>query len=336
MASERARDTPMRNLTCWVVTDGKAGMESQCLGLAAALGLAPVMKRVALRAPWRQFTPHLRLFQRHGFAPQSDALTPPWPDLLIATGRHSVAASLYVRDESRKEGRGTVTVQLQDPRISPEHFDLVIAPRHDRLAGVNVVATKGALHRLSRRVLAEGAESLSPHLSGLPRPYVGFLIGGTNSVYRLTPSRMKEIAAQLASAAREMKGSLLITPSRRTEADAIAVLKQEIAGMPHFLWDGGGDNPYFGILGLADFLVVTADSVNMVSEACATGKPVYVAALKGGSRKFRRFHRLMRKDGLTRPFEGLLTPFYYPPLDDMTEVVERVRMVLQRRLERND
>src|SRR5262245_19995601 len=98
--------------TCWVVTDGKAGMESQCVGLAEALGLAPIVKRVSLRTPWRQLTPRLRLFQRHGFAADSDELVPPWPDLLIATGRQSVAASLIVREESRRAGKGTVTVQL--------------------------------------------------------------------------------------------------------------------------------------------------------------------------------------------------------------------------------
>jgi hypothetical protein len=321
----------MHTITCWVVTDGKAGMESQCLGLAAALGLTPVVKRVALRSPWRQMTPYVRLFQRHAFASHSDALRPPWPDLLIATGRHSVAASLYVREESRKAGRGTVTVQLQNPAISSDHFDLVVTPRHDRLDGVNVISTKGALHRVNRHLLAEGAETLSALVGELPRPYIGVLVGGSNAAYRLTPKRMTRLAGQLAEAARKLKGSLLITPSRRTDAESLAILKAAAEAVPHFVWDGSGDNPYFGILGLADFIVATADSVNMVSEACATGKPVYVADLPGGSRKFRRFHRMMHKDGMTRPFEGTLEPFYYPPLDDMSAVAERVRMLLQTR-----
>ena len=321
----------MRTETCWVVTDGKAGMESQCVGLAAALGLTPVIKRVALRAPWRQVTPYLRLFQRYAFAPESDELLPPWPDLLIATGRNSVAASLYVREESRKAGRGTVTVQLQNPVISSDHFDLVVTPRHDRLDGVNVMSTKGALHRVNRHILAEGAEKLIGVVAALPRPYVGVLLGGSNAAYRLKPKRMKRLSEQLVAAANRMKGSLLITPSRRTDAECLRILKAKAAEVPHYVWDGSGENPYFGILGLADFIVVTADSVNMVSEACATGKPVYVTDLNGGSRKFRRFHRMMRKDGLTCAFEGTLEPFYYPPLDDMSAVAERVGMLLQTR-----
>lgn len=98
--------------TCWIVTDGKAGMESQCLGLAEALGVAPVVKRVALRFPWRIFSPWLRAGLSHAFAKGSDELAPPWPDILIATGRHSVPASLYVRRESARTGKRTVTVQI--------------------------------------------------------------------------------------------------------------------------------------------------------------------------------------------------------------------------------
>jgi mitochondrial fission protein ELM1 len=317
--------------SCWVVTDGKAGMESQCTGLAEALGVAPVIKRVALRMPWRQLSPRLRIFQRHAFSSGSDLLMPPWPDLLIATGRQSIAASLLVRAESRKQGRGTITVQLQNPAIAPSHFDLVVAPLHDRVKGDNVISTVGALHRVNRLAMAQGANKLAPSLAELPRPYITFLLGGSNNVYRLDARRIGLIGGQLAAAARAANGSVLVTPSRRTSLETIEVLRRALAGVPHFIWDGSGDNPYFGLLAVADFLVVTSDSVNMVSEAIATGKPVYVAELRGGSAKFRRFHRLMREKNYTRPFTGELVPYYYSPPDDMAEVVARVRGLLNLR-----
>jgi mitochondrial fission protein ELM1 len=105
-----------------VITDGKAGMESQCVGLAEALGLAPVVKRVRLRAPWRYLTPYVRFGGQLQFAAGSAPLNAPWPDLVIATGRHSVAAALLVRDKSANAGRRTVAVQLQDPVISTRNF----------------------------------------------------------------------------------------------------------------------------------------------------------------------------------------------------------------------
>src|SRR5205823_10247866 len=121
---------------------------------AEALGIAPVVKRVVLRPFWRRVTPYIRFGGLRQFASNSDRLIPPWPDLLIATGRHSVAAALYVKRAS--EGR-TRVVQIQDPAISPRHFDLVIAPDHDRLRGDNVVVTTGALHRVTNNLLAEHA-----------------------------------------------------------------------------------------------------------------------------------------------------------------------------------
>jgi len=313
-------------LSCWVVTDGKAGMESQCVGLAEALGLMPVIKRVRLRSPWRQLTPYLRLGGRAQFTADSDSLAPPWPDLLIATGRHSVAASILVRKLS---GGKTRNVQLQNPVIGSSHFDLVVVPRHDELHGDNIISTRGALHRITPELLRKGADRLEPEIAHLARPYVSVLIGGSNAAYRLGPTEMTKLARQLVSVARGRKASLLVTPSRRTDEECLAILKTELAAVPHYLWDGLGENPYFGLLGLADFIVVTSDSVNMVSESASTGKPVYVVDLPGGSAKFERFHRALRADGVTRVFAGKLEPYSNAPLDDVGAVAARVQALLR-------
>jgi mitochondrial fission protein ELM1 len=313
-------------LSAWVVTDGKAGMENQCIGLAESLGVTPTIKRVRLRWPWRQLTPYVRIGGRAQFTAESDKLAPPWPDLLIATGRHSVAASLLVKKKSRGQ---TKTVQLQNPRVSPAHFDLVVVPRHDRLKGKNVVFTRGALHRITPELLREGAERLAFQFLKMHRPYISVLIGGSNAAYRMGSDEMTKFARQLADCARATGGSILVTASRRTSADCLRILDTELNHVPHYIWDGKGENPYFGLLGLADFLVVTCDSVNMVSEAASTGKPVYVVDLPGGSEKFSRFHDALRADGVTRPFDGKLAPYDYPALDDVARVAERVKAMLR-------
>lgn len=313
-------------LSCWVVTDGKAGMESQCVGLAEALGLTPIVKRVRLRSPWRQLTPYFRWGGRAQFTSDSDPLAAPWPDLLIATGRHSVAASILVKTLS---GGKTRNVQLQNPVIASRHFDLVVVPRHDELHGDNILSTRGALHRVTPALLQKGAERLELEIARLARPYVGVLIGGSNAAYRLGPAEMTRLARQLVSVARDLKASLLVTPSRRTDEECLGILKAELASVPHYLWDRSGENPYFGLLGLADFIVVTSDSVNMVSESASTGKPVYVVNLPGGSAKFERFHRALRDDGVTRSFAGKLEPYVYTPLDDVGAVAARVEALLR-------
>lgn len=301
-------------------------MENQCVGLAEALGLKPIVKRVRLRAPWRQLSPFLRFGLEHAFEEDSDPLTPPWPDLLIATGRASVPASLFVRRATMRNGRSkTFTVQLQNPVIDPSRFDLVIVPRHDGLTGPNVMTTRGALHRVTQEVLRAEAEKLRPQVEHLKPSRIAVLIGGSNAVYQLGPREMAHLTAQLSSLVAQSGCSLMVTPSRRTGEENLAVLQQGLKGFPAYIWNGQGPNPYYGMLGLADAVVVTCDSVNMISEACVTGKPVYVVNLPGGSEKFRRFHQAMQDDGYTRTFNGELAEWTYAPFDDMGLVVARVR-----------
>src|SRR5262245_41653904 len=122
-------------ITCWIVTEGLAGTENQCLGVAEALGIMPEIKRIRLRQPWKSFSPFLGFEQNMTFSPP---LQPPWPDLLLASGRKSIAASRYIKKAS---GGRTFTVQIQDPRISPSYFDLVAVPEHDPARGENVIVT---------------------------------------------------------------------------------------------------------------------------------------------------------------------------------------------------
>jgi mitochondrial fission protein ELM1 len=305
-----------------VVGDGKAGMENQCLGLALSLGLEPVVKRVHLRAPWRLLTPHLRIGLGFAASSKGDSIGPPWPDLLIATGRRSIATSLAVR---RASGGRTFTVQIQDPKIDPAHFDLVVVPRHDRVRGANVMVTRGALHRVTPAVLADAGQRLAPRLAHLPHPRIAVLVGGNSGAHALTPAIAATIAGRLARLARVHGAGLMVTPSRRTGAENEAVLRQGLAGLPAEVWDGSGENPYFAYLALADAVVVTCDSISMVTEACFTGKPVYIIELDGGSAKFSAFHQDLYRDGITRPFTGELDRWTYPVFDDTADVAAEVR-----------
>jgi mitochondrial fission protein ELM1 len=304
---------------CWCLTEGHAGMESQTIGLAEALGANPVVKRVRLRFPWTHVPPRLALPPLRASLAGSDLLAAPWPDLLITCGRRSVGLSMRIRRESA--GR-TVTVHIQDPLVPADSFDLIAVTEHDRLRGDNVIVTRAAIHRVTAEKMAAGAALLAPELAHLPRPLAAVLIGGSNRRYRLTPQRVTEICRDLAQAAAEAGAGLAVTPSRRTGAENEAALRAGLAGLPAYIWDGKGENPYLGLLGLADAIVVTADSVSMVSEALATGKPVHVIECEGLSRRFDAFHQGLRAAGLTRPFRGRLEDWRYDPPDD-TRIVAR-------------
>ncbi len=294
-------------------------MESQCVGLAAALGLEPRVLRVTLRTPWRLFSPYLRIGLEHAVA--APVLSPPWPDLLIATGRQSVPASLFLARVSPATRR----VQVQNPGIDPRHFDLVIAPAHDSLKGPNVIETTGALHGVTRAKLAQAAQALAPRIANLPRPLIGVLVGGANKTCRFGADEAKALAAELARVAKKTGAGLLLTPSRRTGAENVAILKQGLRDTPAFIWDGDGPNPYFGILGSADVLLVTGDSVNMITEACASGHPVYIYNLPGRSKKLAAFHARLEARGHARPYAGSPDIFPSNALDEMQGVAEAVR-----------
>jgi uncharacterized protein len=318
-----------RSLSVWVVHDGKVGMANQVIGLAEAVGYPFIEKKLAVRPPWRHLAPQLWPRPLAALGPDGDRLTPPWPDLLIACGRLATAPA---RAAKRASGGRIFWVQVQDPRFARDDVDLMVVPAHDPARGANVFRTLGAVHRVTAARLAQGAATLAPHLAHLPRPLVAVLLGGDNRVYRLTKARFAAVADQLAALARQGMG-LAITPSRRTAEKALRLVRERLAGVPYFLWDGSGDNPYFGMLGLADAVLVTADSVSMVSEAAASGKPVHIVDLDGGSAKFARFHAAMRDAGITRPFGGSIEAWRYPPPDDTARASEEIRRRLERRLD---
>jgi mitochondrial fission protein ELM1 len=311
-----------RRLRCWVLSDGRAGSEAQSLGLAEALGLKPEVKRLEVRAPWRWLPPGLWPRPLGALAAGSAPLAPPRPELVIACGRLTAAPAAALR----RAGQGAVrAVQIQDSKLAPGRFDLVIVPAHDRLRGPNVLTSLGALNLVTPARLAEAAEGLTGALSELPRPRVAVLVGGSSKVHRQTPALARRLGCDLAALARDEGAGLMVTVSRRTGEAATAGLREALAGTSAVFWDGQGENPYFGYLGLADAILVTEDSVTMASEAVATRKPVQVIALEGGSAKFHRFHEALRAGGHTRPFAGRLERWQPPPLDETARIAAEVR-----------
>jgi uncharacterized protein len=314
--------------TVWVLHDGKPGMASQALGLAEATGFGFVEKALSIRRPWGWLPPQLWLAPLSAATQAGPALAPPWPDLVIGCGRNTVRPALAIR---RASGGDTVAAQIQDPHVGRGEFDMLFVPEHDRLRGPTIMVTRGAIHRVTPQLLAAERRRF-PALEGLARPIHGVLIGGSNRTYRLSLRRLGEIAELIAGLLRRGGGSAVVTPSRRTGAAGVAVLREGLAGLPGAVWDGAGENPYYAYLAIADALLVTADSVSMVSEAAATGKPVHILGLDGGDAKFARFHERMREAGITRPFMGQIESWSYAPPDDTARAGAALRELVLTRL----
>ena len=302
-----------RPLEIWVVTDGRPGNENPAKALAegiaeaAAGGARLGVKRLALR-PGAALAPAglwVALGAREGgwpfvaLADRGASLAPPYPDLAIGAGRRSAPFVLALR---RLSGGGTRAVQLLDPQLDPGRFDLVVAPAHDGLEGPATLSTVGSIHAIDPKSLAAETDA---RLEGLKRPLIGVLLGGASGSARFEIEDADRLIDALRPAAAAGAG-LAATPSRRTPKAIAARLEAEIRGFGGFFWSGEGDNPYRAILARSDALVVTADSVNMASEAAGAGKPVFIAPLAELSAKLRRFHQALEKGGHARPLPARL------------------------------
>jgi mitochondrial fission protein ELM1 len=290
-----------------VLSEAYAGLQAQALGLAEAAGLTPELRVLTPRAPWR-FLPAARW--PAPLRVVREAVQPPLPEVIVGCGGVAAAVGAALRRP------GIAMVQVQNPRLDPRRFDLIIANRHDELTGPNVVVTRTALHRATPGRLADAAERWRERLADLPRPLVSVLVGGSNGRFRLDAPVAAALAEQLAEMMRRDGVGVAVTPSRRTDPAATRALSAALEPLGGWVWDGTGDNPYFGLLALANAIVVTMDSVSMVSEAAATAAPVLVAPLPGKSRRIGLFLEGLRADGRIRAFGGRLEMWPTEPLDD--------------------
>lgn len=311
---------------CWVLTDGKAGDEIQCLGVADALHLTPKLRRVRPRPPFSWAMPWGPIDPREGPGRPQSPIAPPYPDLLLASGRRAVP---YVRLVKRASAGRTFTMILKDPRTGAASADLIWVPEHDRLRGPNVLATLTPPHRVSAERLACARATGDPRLTRLPEPRVAVLVGGPSRHHRFTEKDAARLLSDLSTLA-GAGASLMITASRRTPRGLRDALQRLASFHDDFFWGGSGENPYTAMLAVADAVVVTADSHNMVGEAAATGAPILLFEPTGGHRKLSSFLDALKRHGAVRPFAGRLEVFTYEPLDSTPVIAAAVAAGLAR------
>lgn len=310
-------------MDAWTLSDGNAGNVRQAQALAAAMGLEARDWALRTRAPWRWLSPRRLPGARHAFGPDFvDALEQP-PRVAIGCGRQGALATRVLRSH------GARAIQILDPRIDPRHWDLVVVPAHDDRAGENVITLLGSLHPVDDLWLA-GARRQFPAFEALPRPRTAVLLGGTSAHGDFGLAALANGLDALAAQVRHEGGSVLATASRRTPDAARTLLRAKLGALPGVVWCGerDGDNPYAGLLGWADRIVCTADSVNMLSEAAATDAPVHVLGIAQLGGRPRRFVDSLLASGRVRAFDPALAGFPVVPLRETARVAEEARLRL--------
>jgi uncharacterized protein len=302
--------------TPWIISEGLAGLNAQAIGLAEAAGLSHDLRVLKPAAPWKWIAAKL---WPNPLAAVAESLAAPRPGLAIGCGGMAGAVLAALRRQSMR------VVQVQNPRMDIRRFDLIIANRHDELTGPNVFIIRTALHRVTAQRLASEAAIWHDRLAAHRRPLVAVLLGGSNGRYRLDREAAARLAGDLAAMAERDKVGIVVTPSRRTDPAVTALMRQALAPVGGYVWDFTGENPYFGMLALADMIVVTQDSVSMISEAVATAAPVMVAPLPGSSRRQGIFLQTMIDAGRVRPFEGRFSTWNVAPLNDTPAAAAEMR-----------
>ncbi|NLW97012.1 mitochondrial fission ELM1 family protein [Luteimonas wenzhouensis] len=284
----------------WSLSDGRAGNARQADALAGAL--APGFHALVLepRAPWRWLAPRALPGAVAGFGDGFARLLARPPRLAIGCGRQAALATRLLGT------RGTRTVQVLDPRMDGRHWDLLVVPEHDGRRGGNIITLLGSLNPVDDAWLARARREF-PALGRWPGPRTVLLLGGPNAHARYDAAGVRALCAALAREAAGGSGSVLATVSRRTPVALAEAVRAALSDTPGLVWRGPADgpNPYPGLLAWADRIVCSPDSVNMVSEACATRVPVEVFDLRRCDGRLRRFLDALRARGrIHAPGEG--------------------------------
>ncbi|KPF63346.1 nucleoside-diphosphate sugar epimerase [Bosea sp. AAP35] len=307
--------------TVWVLTDGKAGDEVQCLGVAERLGVTPEIRRIAPRKPFAWLMPRGPIDPREGPERTGSPIAPPFPDILIASGRRAIA---YVRAVRKASNGATFTVILKDPRMGTGAADLIWVAEHDRLRGDNVLVTTTSPHRLAPQRLERARLTPPSWVAPLPVPRAAVLVGGDSRHHRFRPEDIARFADALDALARSGV-ALMGSRSRRTTPALDAAVAAVFARHGGWWWDGTGENPYVALLAHADAIVTTADSTNMIGEATATGAPILVFEPHGGHGKLAKFLEALKRQGMVHHFDGALAGTRYVPVDATRAIADAVR-----------
>lgn len=298
-----------------IAVEGKKGHERQAVAVAERLGLTPWIVHVG-RGGGADVVPD-----------------PAAAALVLAAGRQAIAPA---RSIARWADRPPVAV-LQPVLWRPQDFDLIWAPQHDRHRALlgrprRTVETLTAPSAITAAAMRAAGEACADTIGALAGPRVGVLVGGPSAAHRFGRAEAEEFGDRLAAFAIAHDAALLVTTSRRTPAEAAAILADRLTGTRHLVVDAARhpdpSTAYAAILAHADVFVATTDSFAMLSEAAATGKPLYGWRLPGGKAKFERFYGGLVRHGAMRWFDGTLDRWTYPPLDAAGTIADAVAPLL--------
>jgi mitochondrial fission protein ELM1 len=313
----------MLELKALLLTQGMHGMVSQVEGLAKALKLNFKHQKIKLKPLWNFVPPK--------FSPISEnLLTEKFicdSKIIISCGRKSVIPSVALK---KRLGNEIFNIHIQDPKVSFEHFDLIISPEHDGIKGENVISTRGSIHYLTKKEITENSKYIQ--IDKGKKRIVTFVIGGPNKYYNFSEEQIHYVFNKVKKLFTPDKFKIIVIPSYRTP-ERIIKKAYNTFGFNHHVIKTIDKKAYLSSLAIADYIVVTCDSTSMISEAAVTGKPVYMAMMKPikSIKRFQNFYSQFKSLNIAKELSDSIDNWSYDKLDE----VNRIAPIIKEKLKKN-
>ena len=313
----------MLELKALLLTQGMHGMVSQVEGLAKALGLSYKHQKIELKSFWNFIPPKI--------SPISENLVKNKfvcdCKVIISCGRKSVIPSIALK---KRLGNQIFNIHIQDPKVSFEHFDLIVSPEHDNLKGENIINTTGAIHYLNKKEINENSKYLGIE-KDKRRELVAFIIGGPNKYYNYSEKQIHELFNKVKTLFTTDKFKIIVIPSYRTPENILKIAFNTFS-INHHVVKNIDKKAYLSALAISNYIVVTCDSTSMISEAAMTGKPVYIAMMKSfkPNGRFKKFYSQLRDLGITRELEDRVESWSYNSLNEVNRIAPIVKTKMKK------
>jgi hypothetical protein len=301
-----------------LLTEGMHGMISQVEGLAKALNLDFIHEKIELNNFWEFLPPKITPVKNFVFKNKIDRDF----NIVISCGRKSVIPSIYLKKKFKNK---IMNINIQDPKVSLNNFDFVVAPEHDGLMGKNVLTSKGAIHYLRSEELDLNENYLTSKMSK-EKKIVTLIVGGPNKYYDFNDINIEKIFLKIEKNFIQNGYQLIFIPSMRTPASIIKKA-EDFFDKNQIIIQDVNKKAYLSSLKLADHIVVTCDSTSMISEAAITGKPIYVAQMPAikNNKRFKHFFNLFETLNITKNLQDSIEYWEYEILDETNKISSYIK-----------
>ena len=308
----------MTKLKGILLTEGMHGMISQVEGLAKALDLDFIHEKIELNNFWKSIPPKLTPVQDFVFKNKINSEF----DIVISCGRKSVIPSIYLKKKFKSK---IINIHIQEPKVSLDNFDFVVAPEHDGLKGSNVLTSKGAVHYLTNSELDENENYLKSRIS-TEKKIVTLILGGPTRYYDYNNQVIDSLFSKIKHNFLKNNYQLIVVPSMRTPQDLIEKAKNYF-DTDQIVIPNVDKKAYLSSLKISDHIVVTCDSTSMISEAAITGKPIYVAQMPAikNNQRFKSFFNLFESLNIIKELNNSVESWTYTKLNETNKIAEQIR-----------